>query len=477
MESAEPRKAASPVGYRFDEFELTTRPLALRRRGELVSLPLQPLRLLALLLQRSGALVPHEEIRTHLWPERVVDYARSVHVHVRTLRVALGDDAGAPRFIETVPRQGYRCVARVEVIDRVSWRGRPWGRLRNVAAVGFGLALVTFRGFGSTDTAPEPTAISDAAQDFYKRGRFLLERADRDSIVKSLGYFRKALKAEPSFVDAHVAIARTYGRMGRVDEARHHARRALVLDSHNTQAHAILGGLALWHDWAWDEAHRRFETALADDAENAGAHQGLAAVYALQGSFEPALAHVRKAIVINPASTLIRADAGWYHYFAGDYAAAASTCEEAMHLAPDETSLRHCLVRAFALLGDTAGSREQIEWYMRSNEATEAEIRDVLRRSPTRLLSAFDGWRLRALETKPNPSGPCSAERAYAAAGAEERDRALHYAEAAIDNREPMIPFMVVDPVFDDLRDEPRFQALVRRLGLRARPSRPRRVE
>ena len=100
---------------RFGGFELCERPLALRRQHASVELTAQPLRLLNLLASNAGRTVTHDEIRAALWEGRTVSYSGSTHVIIRQIRAALGDDADAPRFIETTPREGYRFVAPVTV--------------------------------------------------------------------------------------------------------------------------------------------------------------------------------------------------------------------------------------------------------------------------------------------------------------------------------------------------------------------------
>jgi len=95
--------------YRF-EFDVPTGELL--RDGQRVRLQRQPARLLELLLGRRGELVTRDEIRQALWGDDVhVDFERSLNFCVRKLRLALGDGADSPRFIETVPTRGYRFIA------------------------------------------------------------------------------------------------------------------------------------------------------------------------------------------------------------------------------------------------------------------------------------------------------------------------------------------------------------------------------
>jgi DNA-binding winged helix-turn-helix (wHTH) protein/TolB-like protein len=105
--------------FRFGEFEFDVRSGELRRpeRDGAERLPPQPARLLHLLAERGGAIVTREDIRERLWSGTHVDLDTSLHFCVRQLRVALGDSGGEPRYVQNVPRRGYR------LIPPVTWVG------------------------------------------------------------------------------------------------------------------------------------------------------------------------------------------------------------------------------------------------------------------------------------------------------------------------------------------------------------------
>ena len=107
------------VVVRFGSFEVNLRSGELRKHGLKIRLPGQPFRILAILLERPGEVVTREELRKSLWPEDTfVDFEHSLNSAVKKLRTALGDSAENPRYIETLPRNGYRFVAPV---DASSW--------------------------------------------------------------------------------------------------------------------------------------------------------------------------------------------------------------------------------------------------------------------------------------------------------------------------------------------------------------------
>ena len=97
---------------RFGSFELDVRSRELRSGSDRVRLQEQPFEILRLMLERAGDVVTREELRHRLWPDGTfVDFEHSLNAAVKRLRAALGDDAENPRFVETLPRRGYRFIA------------------------------------------------------------------------------------------------------------------------------------------------------------------------------------------------------------------------------------------------------------------------------------------------------------------------------------------------------------------------------
>ena len=100
---------------RFGVFELDIRTGELRKSGKLIRLAPQPFRLLVLLAGKPGELVTREEIQRELWgDDTVVDYEQGLSFVVKKARAALGDDSHSPRYIETLPRRGYRFITAVQ---------------------------------------------------------------------------------------------------------------------------------------------------------------------------------------------------------------------------------------------------------------------------------------------------------------------------------------------------------------------------
>src|SRR3954465_2971224 len=103
--------------FRFGVFELDPRGGELWKAGVRTRLQPQPAKVLALLVSRAGDLVTREEIQREIWHEGTfVDFEQSLNFCIRQIRTALGDQAATPRYVETLPRRGYRLLVPVEVI-------------------------------------------------------------------------------------------------------------------------------------------------------------------------------------------------------------------------------------------------------------------------------------------------------------------------------------------------------------------------
>jgi serine/threonine protein kinase/Tol biopolymer transport system component len=113
-----PNPTDSPRLRRFDQFELDLRTGEIYKQGKRIKLQEQPCQVLAVLVEHPGELVTREELRKKLWPnDTFVDFDHGVNLAINKLRDALGDSAEKPRFIETLPRRGYRWIAPVECVE------------------------------------------------------------------------------------------------------------------------------------------------------------------------------------------------------------------------------------------------------------------------------------------------------------------------------------------------------------------------
>ena len=107
-----------PRTLRFGVFEINVRSGELWKQGRKVRLEGQPVQILLCLLENPGELVTRDELRQRLWPaDTYVNFEHGLNAAVKRLRQALNDSAGNPRFVETLPRRGYRFLAPVQAVN------------------------------------------------------------------------------------------------------------------------------------------------------------------------------------------------------------------------------------------------------------------------------------------------------------------------------------------------------------------------
>src|SRR6266700_6878355 len=116
-----PASDSHPTIIRFGVFDLNPQAGELRKTGHRISLRPQAARLLALLARRPGQILTREELKDEIWgKDTFVDFEHGLNFGIRQIREALGDDADTPRYIETLPRRGYRFIPPVETMPQAS---------------------------------------------------------------------------------------------------------------------------------------------------------------------------------------------------------------------------------------------------------------------------------------------------------------------------------------------------------------------
>ena len=181
---------------RFDDFEVDVAARELRRKGRKIRLAPQPFRLLAMLAAAEGRVIDREAIRRELWNATHVDFEHGVNFCVREIRRALRDSAERPKYIETLPRQGYRFVATVDA------------RKQNVNMPAIATPKVNLA-------------------DLLTEGRRLLREMGVGTLEQSRKLFEEALRLDPDCAMAHCGLgaARLHGERDCRRSARWQAHR------------------------------------------------------------------------------------------------------------------------------------------------------------------------------------------------------------------------------------------------------------
>jgi DNA-binding winged helix-turn-helix (wHTH) protein/tetratricopeptide (TPR) repeat protein len=379
--------------FHFDGWTLIRASGELVRDGNTQRLPQQPLRMLVELLEHAGQVVTRERMVEVLWPKGVVDFDNSLNAVVRKLRVALGDNPDAPRYIETLPRIGYRFVGKLDAAAPATPVGDSAAAPAAQTAVGpnrhmllggiVGGAMLLIAGIWSLlppasapaqvvapAVASEPRRTTNQkAYELYLRGIFHRSRRDADGTQSAIESFEAALREDPHFADAWSAVSETYSgatirqslpAADGIERARNAALRAVELAPDSASAHTALGLVHSQFDRDYAKAEQDYQRARGLDPGYARLwhHYGMLRVY--QNRLDDALAYIGRAREMEPTMLLYASNYGAVLYYKRDYDAAIAHTRTLLSTQPRLDQARIVLIRALAAKGDIDAALEQL---------------------------------------------------------------------------------------------------------------------
>jgi len=438
--------------------------------------------LLVLLAGRPGEVISVEQLIESVWGGKFVT-SDVVTVAVHALRQAFGDNARAPRFIETVRGRGYRWIA---PLDRPEPAGEELAAApqpprvverRPSVAVASLLALLLLVSTACVwmflrRPAPLPSMTrTQAVLRAQARGLFFSDRRTLADMDKAIEEFRRAIAGEPRFAEPHAALAEALVRrmewsnvVTAEREARHEAARALELDPRSPLGQAARASVELVLDRDMAAAEQSFRRAIELDPTIPSVRRRYGYLLAVNGRFREAVSHTRAAAELAPTSSSTFADLGWVELLAGDAAAAQRDLREALRLDPANGGATMSLVKCL----DAAGQETEAWSELHRGLAASGLPPAFVQMSE----AAYAAGGLRGVYATWAESG---AKRglprfmlAVYTAQAGQRDRALALLRQAVERREPMTLWMTVHPAFAALHHDAEFLALARRAGLGA---------
>jgi TolB-like protein/Tfp pilus assembly protein PilF len=321
--------------------------------------------------------------------------------------------------------------------------------------------------FGDKRSDAEASTSADAV-DAYLRGRYLWNKGDRESVGRSVEYFKQAIERDANYAAAFAGLADSYRVLGMnyvtlpaeaYPEAKAAALRAVELDPASADAFVSLGTIKFRYEWNWEEAEQDFRRALEINPSFGMAHHDYAWFLVAMQRFDEGIEHMKLAQRFDPLSPLANSDVGWVYLMARRYDEAIEQINRTLELEPAFGSALACLERAYTLSGRP---REALETLLKETGETGTSARGGDAEQAIRLLyrKRLD----RKLEAvKKQRSSSYSLAATCAAAG--ERDKAFAWLERAFNERDPMLVAARTDPAFDPLRNDARFATLIRQIG------------
>jgi eukaryotic-like serine/threonine-protein kinase len=377
--------------------------------------------------------------------------------------------------------------------DSPFWRRTFTQSAADVSRLEGVIAVAVEEAIGSREsTSPARRAsrrtITPEAWDAYLRGRFALLHIEPDDAVMLLN---EAKDRQPDYAEAYAALGRAYWwklRLGpdttrreMVELARLAGERALALDPDLAEAHALMGDISFEHDWNWVAAERRYRRALTLDPADEDARFGYAMFLASRGRLGEAVDQMEGGRRFNPLSGRLAFYTGLARYFARQYPEAVREFSRARDLAPNrrggltglgrvframkqwgdsEAAIRAALAHKASVVPAPEARRRDREWHALRSELAQALAGSGRGREARAIVAELRTARERA------PESVRSESLALASLGVGDVDAAFAWLDRAVDEHSGPVVFAGVDPRLDALRGDPRFDALLVRLGL-----------
>lgn len=325
---------------------------------------------------------------------------------------------------------------------------------------------------GDPGPAADGETVTLEAHDLYLLGLHHWNRRTGPEMRKALSFFRRAADSEPGYAEAYAGIAATYVLFPlytdeppeeAMPRAREAALRALELDSALAGPHATLGFIRTTYEYDWEEAEASFRRAIDLNPSHATAHQWYGLMLDAVGRHDEGRAHVEQAFELDPLSLIIRETVGIHHLLVGDYGPAVNHLERALEMEPDFPLGLRFLSEAHLLAGRHAEAREAVR---RRAELIGADAARLLRAVGGVTGDVEPGRAIRALRGAVRAGEITRYEAAGWAAQMGRPEEALGWLEDAYERRDYLLFFMGVDPALAAIRDEPRYRAVAREMGL-----------
>jgi len=318
-----------------------------------------------------------------------------------------------------------------------------------------------------------PTVDAEAYRD-YLRGRYYWNKRTADGTKKGIEYFQQAIEKDPGYTLAYVGLADSYNILGFYayaaprdvfPKAKAAALRALEIDSTMTEARASLAYVRLYYEWDWLGAEKEFQAVIQQSPGYATAHLYYGNCLCVLGRFNEALAEFEKARELDPLSMIINTAPGWTFYFARRY-------EEAVEALRKALEIDNHFVFAHAILGQSYLRLGRFE-EARAEHQTASELSEGSSFYRAMLGHAFavtghpDEARniLHHMKEQSAQSYLSAYGTAEIYLGLGDQNQVFEWLERAYEERARQLVMLKVEPQFDTLRSDGRFQNLIQRMN------------
>jgi TolB-like protein/Tfp pilus assembly protein PilF len=317
---------------------------------------------------------------------------------------------------------------------------------------------------------------SNDAYQLYLRGRYSFAKRTKPDMLAAIEYFQQAIKLDPKFALAYARISETYGSMPAYPylspkeafpQAKAAAEKALQIDPTLSEAHTFLAYSLAIYDWNFPEAERSFKRAIELDPNNSTAHFRYGQIYLIAtGHLDEGIAEIKRGLELEPLDVNMGATLATAYMYAGQNAIAMEQAKKTYDLEPTHPIARWIMSQMYTLTGNYAEAISMNEQWLQTDPTNQFALREA------GIAYAKSGRRDKAEEMisrfreigKTQYFPRCRLASIYGALG--EKDKAFEELNKAFEARDWELYRMNSDQYFVDLRDDPRYGEIIKRLNL-----------
>jgi TolB-like protein/Flp pilus assembly protein TadD len=392
----------------------------------------------------------------------------------------IGRELGVDYVLEgSVRRAGDRVRVTAQLI-RVSDQSHLWAEsydreIHDVLSLQTDVARRVAREIGARASGPErqpdeTVSVDPTAYGAYLKGRYYAHKAQYWSTTRAIGYYEQAIETDPGFAPAHAALAEanvfSFPARETMPRAKASALKALELDPQLAEAHAALGLVQAFWEWDWPAAALSFQRAVEANPGHAEVRQYHSQYLSAMGRWDEALSESRRALELDPLSPRISSQHARVLYLARRFDEAIAQHRKTLELDPNEYWAWFFMGIAYENKGMLTEAIEAIRrsQELSGNKELAADLAEGYTREGYRgALQAWVGNWEKGARRGQNVQW-VSVAMLYSRLG--DKQKALECLEKAYEERSRALAYLKVEPQFDPLRSEARFQDLLRKMRL-----------
>ncbi len=313
------------------------------------------------------------------------------------------------------------------------------------------------------------------AYELYLRGRHHYSKSTESDIRKGIGFYQQAIDVDPSYALAYAGVADAYRQLSIgvfepakevMPQAKAAAEKALEIDENLAEAHIALGWIEFLYDWDWKAAESELKRAIELAPNNSDAHFAYAHFLSNAGRHEEAVSEGKLSRELDPLSLMTNTFKGHFLFFAGRNDEAIARVQQTLEIEPNFWLAHAVLARVYIhqkRYSEAIAELQKARQFSGGSVAPITSLGYALAKSGNREQAQATLTELKSL-TAGNYVPAYSFAMIYNGLG--EREEALKYLEKSFEERDSVLSFLKIDTEWDDLRPDPRFQDLLRKVGL-----------